>query len=267
MKIAHAIHFRLPFLFLATLLMPLPGRSQTPAQLPAGPLLARVPQNTRWEIKFTYGKGGDTLKKAAAEALPPASDPSSGKTVSSDPRLRRVMVIKTPEALYEETLTMSGDISRRWHYNRLNLEILQFGQNGFIQPLSTHDTLNELVSSYQSRDFSDLGWISASSFRGIKKIGELDCLFFSDEVAIPPRMLPPMSPSEINSPPAAPPPKVKTFAWIDAETRLPVRWQRESETRSYRFEPATPIPELPPEGKHLHDINTPHPVFRRDIRP
>jgi len=252
---------------LATLLLPLPGYSQTPVPLPSGPLLARAPQNTRWEIKYAYGKGDDPKKKAAADTLPPMGDPSSGKTVSSDPRPRRIMVIKTPEALYEETITLSGDISRRWYFGRFNLEILQLGRNGRVLPLDTHDRQNELVSAYQRHDFSDLGWISASNFRGIQKIGELDCLFFSDEVAIPQPTPPPMNPSEVHLAPVAPPPKVATYAWIDAQSRLPLKWQRGSEIRSFWFGPATPIPEMPPEAKHLYELNTAPPPVRRDIRP
>lgn len=85
-------------LLLAVLLEALPGRCQTPPPLPAGPLLARAPQNTRWEITYSYKREGVPKEKAAPGALDPKENPGSPKSVASDPHPRLVTVIKTPEA-------------------------------------------------------------------------------------------------------------------------------------------------------------------------
>jgi len=267
MKTLPSFPSRILCLFSAVLLLPSAARSQTPPALPDGPLLKRAPQNICWEIKYKYGKEAGAKENAASEMSPPQSGSLAGNSVSSDTRPLSVKVTKTPDALYEETHTLSGETWRRWHYGRFKLELLQFGKNGRILSLSSLDTLNEFVSTYQKHDFPDLGWISASNFRGIQKIGEGDCLFFSENVAIPQPTPPPMSPEEANLPPP-PPLKVRTLAWIGALSRLPVRWQRESETRTFQFSPATPIPELPPQAKHLFELNTAKPpVVKEVMRP
>ena len=235
--------------------------------LHSGPLLKRAPQNTSWEIKFEYGKDARSKEKPATGIAPPQSGPPSGNAVSNDPRPVSVKVTKTPDVLYEETRKLSGDTWHRWHYGRVHLEILQFGKNGRILALNSLESQNELVSTYEKHDFPDLAWISAGNYRAIQKIGEEDCLFFSDEVAMPQPTPPPMSPDQINLP-LRPPPKVRTLVWVDALTRLPVKWQRESETRTFQFSPATPIPDLPPEGKHIFKLNTAKPpVVKEEMCP
>ncbi len=250
------------FALLATLSL---ARSETPPQLPTGRLLKAAPQNSCWEIKYDYGK--DVRPKGSPPEIQPlqAGSPSE-KSVSRDHRPLSVKVTKAPGVLYEETQALSGETWRRWHFGKSHLEILELGRNGRVQAVSSLDSKNELVSTYEKEDFPDFRWISASTFSGIQKVGSVDCLLFSGEVALAPRRLPIMEPDEVLPPETSSLTKVKTLAWIDAETRLPVRWQRESEIRTFQFGSASPLPVLPPEGKRLFKLNTTPPPTPLDVR-
>ncbi len=239
---------RLLLVLVCFFIAPFSARSQTPA--PKGPFVSRVPQNTRWEIHYQYGN-----EPKRTEEL----DAPKGE-VSNDLRPRRVVVIKTPEALYEQTLALSGETWRRWHFGKLQLELLQIGPKGQAFALSANDTKNILVSSFQNNDFRDLAWLNASNFRELRKFGGVDCLFFADDVEQ--ETLPgPDGSKETKGP------KIQTAAWIDAQSRLPVKFQRGTETRIYHYGPATPIPALPAEAKRLYDLNTTPPPVARIVRP
>ncbi len=256
---------RFLFLFSAFLLLTSSGGSQTPPVLPEGPLLVPAPQSSCWEIQYVYK--ADPGSKGKSASAKPARKGDAGKPVSSDPRPLSVKVTKTPDVLYEETHTASGDTWSRWHYGLLHLEILQPTGNSRALALNSLDSKNSLVSSYQKNDFPDFDWISAANFRGMKKVGKVDCLFFSDDVVLS-RKPTVLSPSlETGSEESAPPPKVKILAWISAKTHLPVKWQCGSETRRFQFGPLAPIPELPPECKRLFELNTTPPPAAMEVSP
>ena len=224
--------------------------AQTPAPLPSGPLLNRAPQDTKWEITFQYG------------SEPPCHGDSAqpGKAIGMDIRKLKITVTKTPALVYEEVLTIGGNLTRHWRKG--NLEVVQVGKSGPFVIIDSLDDKNALRSSNQKTDFPDFGWISASNYRGTKTLPSGECLAFSDEVPeLPDAGLSPELFPLPKSPPAT------TTALINAKTRLPVLWKRGDVTQTYHFSPASRVPEVPMEAQYLFALNQAAPAPGRPLRP
>jgi len=89
--------------------------------------------------------------------------------------------------------------------------------------LVSKDTLGYLLPDYG--DFPDMAWVSAATYCGVQNVGKQRCFIFKKE---------------------------GMTAWIDQESRYPVKWQRGMEVRTFLQVPMPSAPVvLPPEVLRL----------------
>ncbi len=230
-------------------------------ELPAGPLLAPVPNLTRWDVFFRFGLSG----QETPDEPPGGTEIDAEAAVPGDQRPRRTTVIKAGRVYFQEKRTRSGEIHRNWLFLDPRLEIVQFNPPNRVLAIASGDRLSGLATSLERGDFPELDWLSSKNFRGLRKLAGRDCLFFQDEVTLA-RVGPEAASGDIGD---AAPVKVKSEAWIDLETRLPLKFHRGEEVRRYRYSAAqaSDVPPLPAEGKRLYQVNTAAKPKATGIRP
>jgi hypothetical protein len=238
------------------LLIPSSGPAQAPPIAPEGPLLNHVPENYRWEISFRYGSKADPQDNA----VPVEKAQGSGPAMLRDGRRTKIIGIKTPGISYEETLTRDGERSRRWR--RGNVEIVQLSRNGPFAVADAASSLDLLASGYGGHDFPDVNWVSKKSFIGIEKTNEIEHLVFQEKVAVKVDAV--ILDLDLRNEPVE---GFLTTVWVDLQSRLPLKWNRGEETRTFRYAPTTSVPEIPEPVRQLFAFNETPVKPARVLRP
>ena len=188
-------------LLAATLGTNLPAQA-TETQVPTPPFVANAPASSSWKIAVTY-------KRSYPE---PAEKGSTAHEQWKQlqkilPAITKIAVSKSGNRLREVTDYAQGTSDERYC-----VEGMQFLRMATFVP---GDISVGAVTSNQ--DFPELGWITLENFTGIQTAQEKKCFVFVSE-------------SEGD----------RKEAWIDATTKLPVKFNDATYDRLYEFLPLKP---------------------------
>ena len=175
------------------------GDSPTPAPPPTGPLLNRAPKFSQWTLSYAYPKTKDSDSSPPSAPLPPGVPlPPLQATVTKTDRFYHELIVDTGHGKSEE-----------W-FDGTTAAFLQAGNPHFS--IGGSPTPGSNFTDFSKQDFDYLDWISLKTFAGVKKVNGQDCLVFQQG-----------SGSDT------------TTAYINAETRLPVRIESSDSTCDYVF--------------------------------
>lgn len=198
------------------------GHSQEAAvELPKAPYVAaQAPPNSRWAIEFKYSAN-------SADPRPTAKKLQAKRIMRSD--IVKTGEIKRQNDAYEENV--SQEI-----WTRGNLLVLK-------DPDYAYEIVRRAVVG--EGDFPEFQWVKDAQFLKRERVDGRDCLIFQQEL-FPLQFA---DPALFAAESALPEPtidlgnKVSVLAYVDAESRLPVKLVIGGDTRTYAFQPppATPL--------------------------
>ena len=188
------------FGFVMSIVTASPACAQKP-QVPAGPLLKKADAFSAWRIAFSYPEDKQQSKNSTNSYL------SSGHDFMLTAPPRKITFIRTNTFWRAVTVDVAGHSLEQW----------SDGVNEFVQGsdmkypmLCPIDEMSgrrtTLLVNFGAGDLPDMDWISAETFSGMQSIDSHPCMVFA---------------------------KGDIVAWVDNETRFPVRWQRGSEVRTF----------------------------------
>lgn len=160
-------------------------------------------------------------------------------------------IVKTGSTILEKNVDAQGNRQEIWHVK--GLRVMKLSDNP--HPLVCPDFWGGDIQSinFAVSDFAGLDWISATTYKGIKKYQGRDCILFNGQVSPLNAAQRKQESIEIESAKAwgRPVPeevKVPAVAYIDLETRLPllVTFGGEKQIYQYGAPPTSPLP-LPAE--------------------
>lgn len=201
-----------------------PARVTNLPPLPPGPLLKRTEAFSIWQITYTYAAD----KEAKAHASP---SPGEAKSPGAIPQYPESKITQLPAVPRTITITRTKPL---WLAETIDVKGHKLvdcsdGQQEYMKlPAMTSATLFQTgftgerdLINFGSVDFPDLEWVSAKTFAGIKQLGSASYLIFTQD---------------------------DMTAWIDLESRLPVQWQKGSESRTFlQLPPPSGMLVFPPE--------------------
>ena len=202
---------------------------------PAGPLLNRAPDFSRWVIVIKRPKAEQSDKSAASQ---------SGAKPGPQTTETRVTTTKTGPVREEEEIGENGSKAVKW-YNAGMQVTMKTGWTIPVLSSAATNPFDELLTDYSKTDFPGFEWISAKNYLGTKNVAGRDCLVFKDKASV-------ISDEELNvrkevadlsktgDTKAALQIDPEQFlkeavAYVDFETRLPVALLRSDEVRTYQF--------------------------------
>ena len=181
-------------------------------QIPSGELLASAPVFSRWVVTFSYPQ--DRAKEGSLPAL--------GKTLP-----RTVMTTRTRDLTHEETCDVSGTKSDKWQVGN-TFYLKPPGQNywGEYDQTWHHNNLptSTALLPVPLKGFQDLEWITRDTYAGSIKQGGVEHFVFVPINAVG---LDVGKPAALSAQPVV--------AYVDASTRLPVRFKNGDVIRTYNF--------------------------------
>jgi hypothetical protein len=194
-------------------------------QLPSGPLLQRIPNNSSWRVNFSY----DQDKQPAVDGKAPRA-PARDDTFFLSGAPRTIVITRTNPRWLAVTTDVDGNKLEQWSDGSTQL-VSGSGDNGtsprgaFVLTKTTPTGQATDHMDFSTMDFPDMEWISKETFKGIQKNSERAFLVFENE---------------------------GMTVWIDLESRFPILWKKEGETRSFEQLPApTKMVELPAQAADL----------------
>jgi hypothetical protein len=144
---------------LGLLFSPAQAFAQTPdLPRPKEPILRRLPQFSSWTITFKYKS--DEKKPAAPSSPPPPTNPN----VFSD-QVADVTVTRTGQVWWEQTHWRGGTHTEIWFYHGLRAGLLPGLKQIVAIPYSAE---GDEAFDYRRGDFEGLGWLSLSTYKGVK---------------------------------------------------------------------------------------------------
>lgn len=198
-----------------------------PTPLPNGPLVDQGGAFSAWQITYSY----DSDKPAAGGKAPPVPEAAGHSRVSAlSPRT--LTLTRTKPLWHAVTVDTTGGKVEQWCDGSVRF-LVEGGRPPSLPP--SGGLFDAKFPNFSAKYFPDMDWISASTYLGTQTMNSRPCLLFG---------------------------KGDMKAWIDLETRFPVRWQRgDAETRTFRQLP-TPADmlTLPPDvlkasTQIKHDVN------------
>jgi hypothetical protein len=183
---------------------------------PDGALLAAAPSFSQWRVTFTYPE--ELAKK------------DDGTPTKPETRTRTILTTRSKNIVHEETISAQGIKREDWHVGQMQYALLP----GTSQWFQGSDK-----STFPANGFRDLDWITEESYAGKANLGDRSCLIF-----VPAEKRQGQTASglleKLDSLP--------TVAYIDAQSRLPVRVREDGIQRAYQFlAPPTSMLSLPPD--------------------
>lgn len=151
--------FSLQLFLLAPLSAQTPSAGGTPVECPKGPLVAAaIPDRTTWKIaSISHSSADAAALKTAAGA--PAVDTGSVST------------------LFGERAGKIGHFMTTQGANQIISESWRSGENEMVRLKQAASPTVVPAGTYAMK--GDFGWISPSTFKGIKKVNGIDCMIFS----------------------------------------------------------------------------------------
>ena len=174
-----------------------------PKALPTGRLLKRTPAFSQCTIYFSYKKEAPTAGSPGAGAKTPEAAPPASQVT----RPTKITVTKTAPVFHTVIYYPTGRKTDAWFNGQVQAVLLPGASSFSIVSLDEDAPDKSLAINYNQTDFQDLDWISLQNFIGRKQ----QYLVFQE-------------------------PGSKRVAYIDNETRLPVRLQIGLEIRDYQIQ-------------------------------
>ena len=194
--------------------------------LPPGPLLKRAPDFSQWGI--TYDSPAD---KAAGHGSAP------GKSEAAKPKaLKEVQVTKSGSVRRVVTVEPDGSRSEVWCKDSVQALVRPEWKYPVLADNGNKDNPNNSwILDFSKTDFPGCEWVSAGTYKGIQKLNGRECIVFQGQMVAATEDAPahPASSEDKNS--GAP--QFAVSAYIDIETRFPVRVLSGGEIANYKFGP------------------------------
>jgi hypothetical protein len=190
---------------------------------PKPPYLAeKAPMASNWTIAFTYAAGPDSRPTA--------------------PKLQQKRVVKTD-------ITKTANIKlERGYYD--GGAVQDIWTSGGLMVLKDPNYAHKIVRRPAVGDFPELLWVNEAQYKGRERVGDKDCLIFEKELyplqfadpgLFAAAMAQEVLPLDLGSP-------LPVTAWIDANSKLPVKMKVGEDVRTYTFNPAPASPlVIPPD--------------------
>lgn len=187
--------------------------------LPNGPLIKPLPNPAHWQVHISYSS-------RTAEPDPAAPAPANASDAAAT--LPRSLSVKRFGAwTCAQAVTGDGQKTEAWFQNRTPYLLLA-DNSPVVLSVSDRDDETPILPLFNidSQHFPDTEWVSAKTYLGIQSLSSKECLVFrqTDDAA-------------------------SAVVWVDLETRYPIQWKRESETRVFKIL-------TPPD----HPLNPPDPI-------
>ncbi|XHR27573.1 MAG: hypothetical protein ACFUZC_16710 [Chthoniobacteraceae bacterium] len=189
-----------------------PTPSGTLEPLPAGPLIhKRAPEFSQWLLTTTFyfhsAKGADKNAQPGRE--------------TSDKRL----FTKTANLIRMEHMNEDRLLWTVWFLGKSQIMVLPGGKDcGELAQAINPDAVNANYTDVSKSDFSGFDWINAKNYIGARDYKGVKCLVFQARRTI--------------SEPGQPPTEVSSWAYIAAETRLPIALIENEKATIYVWKPA-----------------------------
>lgn len=196
--------------------------SASKLQIPDGPLLNPIPAFAEWVVTYSYPED----RASSGSATPP-----------NDLRPRKITTTKTKTVLHEETVDTRGIKTSVWQLNGV-----VYGKDDNTQVWSQSSPGTSGYAPIQADRFRDLGVVTRENYAGTIKYSGRDCLVFVPGGATSLNLSnPDIAGQAVGS--------LKTVAFIDVESRLPVEVRESGVIRYFQFGDApsdllTPPPDL-----------------------
>lgn len=209
------------------------GLADPAGTAPSGPLLNRLGDFSAMQITYSYPR--DQAKAGAgAASAPPALAPPPSYVATVQPR--QMTLTRTKSSWHAVREDILGNKIEEW----CNGTDIFCVATGLPDPKIDTNDPSSGFPNYMAIDFPDMEWVSPETYHGVQTIEGRKCLVFT---------------------------KDDMTAWVDAQSRLPVQWQKAGETRTFKqLSPPTEMLVLPPEIAALaairdHDLK----MLRRPI--
>lgn len=216
--------------------------------LPQGPLLKRAPEFSEWVITYAMSQPVAADKKGDKSGRAPEVQPQPGPDIAQGTPATPKRVIVTSAGPVRHVVTIDSDGRKTEAWCKGNLQV--FDKPEWSAPVVT-DGLNlddALRIDFSKTDFPGFEWISPSNYRGVQKVGERDCLIFSD-VVVANKDVVARTATE-----AQDEAKYSAKAYVDLERRLPVWGNLGGEIMTIKFSDTKPgVLALPPRVQTVID--------------
>jgi hypothetical protein len=198
------------------------GGTAAKPPLPGGPLLLKPEALSTWVITYAY-PGEDKKAASATGAQRPAPVIPTQSAVSLA-RPRQITLTYTKPLWRAVVVNIDGRNEMEWSDGKVQI----YEADGKSDPgLVPKDMSGRpLLPNYGRIGFPEMDWVSVATYTAVQSVGQHACLVFQ---------------------------KDDMTAWVDQDTRYPVKWQRgEEEIRGFTQlpPPTTPLV-LPPEIARL----------------
>ena len=205
------------------------AQSSDTVPFPAGPVLAKAPNFAKWTMTIT--------------STPKATAGSSAGSPSTETKATTQAIVTTTKT-FPIRLVVTSDAKRGtstiWCVG--SSEVIQNQQ--FQKPFVSTSG-NQGFVDFSHCDFPELEWITEANYVGLEKSGEGQALLFRTKIVLHGRGQTASDHIEIDIP---------CEAKIDAQTRLPMSFQKGDEMFTYKFDQVpTSILSLPPDIKSILD--------------
>lgn len=188
--------------------------------LPPGPLIQAVQDLSSWQITYAYG---DDKKKGASPSANPTPAPVVVKGTVSMSVPRRVILTRTKPLWVAMVENIDGRKYEEWSDGHVQMFRVDGTTDAGLVPKDSDGT--PLLPNFGAMGFPDMEWISDKTYTGVQNVAGHQCLVFT---------------------------KGSMTAWVDLETRSPLRWQQGEEVRGFlQLAPPTGMIVLPPEVLNL----------------
>lgn len=188
--------------------------------IPAPPFVGRAPEVAGWKMNFYF--------KAA-----PVNSTNSSPTAAPAPNLE-ITVYKADNRRLEIIPARKGGKEERFYANN----VLYYQKPGFAPT----DVYTRPAPGAADNDFPELYWIKAEHYMGVKREkGKRYYVFMMDlQTNAAPASLAPQKDASSN--------KFVSEAWIDMETKLPLKYDDGTYIRTYEFFKSSANDAIPSPG-------------------
>lgn len=223
--------------------------ASTPEPLPAGPLLKRAPDSLEWEIRIDTDESLKPSKASQEGNAPPPPPP------------KIVLVTKGGKVVREMISYANGSQVEIWHRSGATVSRKPGDKVWNVSPITTAGFESP---DYIKSDFSGLEWLSPSTYTGVQALGGRKVIVFAgnvcDKSATDLSILKNGVDRQRGYEAIEGNISTKAFdagdylvpavAYIDLETRLPIKLQYGNLVRTYSYRvPAQSVANLPPDAE------------------
>ena len=195
--------------------------------LPPGPLIRAVQDLSTWQVTYAYG---DDKKKEASPSANPTPAPVIVKGTISMAVPRRITLTRTKPLWVAMVDNVDGRKYEEWSDGYVQIFRADGAAEVGLVPKDSDGV--PMLPNFGAMGFPDMEWISDKTYSGVQTVGGRQCLVFTNG---------------------------SMTAWVDVESRFPLRWQQGQEIRGF-------VQLAPPNGMIVRppDVHNLSQAVRRD---